>query len=98
MNSYILKKEHLPAYLKRLSKTFDVQVPVSAQGITLFAPYEEHLELDFASHTRLSAKSYFLPQHEVPASLRRRWLSTATGGAGYPKGAFRSKALRCTGS
>ncbi len=65
MNSYILKKEHLPAYLKRLSKTFDVQVPVRAQGITLFAPYEEHLELDFASHTRLSAKSYFLPQHEV---------------------------------
>ena len=65
MSSYILKKEHLPAYLKRLCRKVRCACSRQRQGITLFAPYEEHLELDFASHARLSAKSFFLPQREV---------------------------------
>lgn len=65
MSSYIVKKEHLPSYLKLLAEKFEVHVPVSSDGMTLFAPYRKNLEPDFASHPRLSAKSFFLPQREV---------------------------------
>ena len=65
MNSYIVKKGHLSSYLKRLAEKFDVRVPVDNDGITMFAPYQENLELNFAAHPRLSAKSFFLPQREV---------------------------------
>lgn len=65
MSSYILKKEHFPAYLKRLAETFDLHVPQNIEEVTLFAPFRDNSELDFASHPRLSAKSFFLPQREV---------------------------------
>ncbi len=65
MSSFIVKKERLSSYLKRLADKFEVHVPVSKEGMSLFAPYQENLELDFGSHPRLSAKSFFLPQREV---------------------------------
>jgi ferredoxin len=65
MSSYIIEKSKFFSYLNRLAEKFEVHVPVSTEGISLFAPYQESLELDFASHPRLSAKSFFLPQREV---------------------------------
>lgn len=65
MSSYILRKERLPSYLKRLAEKYDVRVPVTVDGITLFSPYQDNLALDFTSHARISAKSFFLPQREV---------------------------------
>ena len=65
MSSYIIKKEHFFSYLKHLAEKFEVHVPVKSEGITLFALYQENLELDFGSHPRLSAKAFFLPQREV---------------------------------
>jgi len=65
MSSYVIEKSNLASYLNRLAEKFEVHVPAGTEGITLFTPYQESLELDFASHPRLSAKSFFLPQREV---------------------------------
>jgi ferredoxin len=65
MKSYVIQKGDLSAYLGRLKDKLELWVPVVEDGIAQFCAYEEGKELDFSVHTRISAKSFLMPQREL---------------------------------
>ncbi len=65
MGSYILQKTDLSAYLKGLNDKFELYTPILEDGITLFRPYDGRDEIDCTKNTRVSVKSFFMPQQEV---------------------------------
>ncbi len=76
---YILKKDHLAPWLRRVAKSHRVVAPVkNRHGDTLYAEIDglDKVELDLAGQPQASAKSFFLPQQEVLFTYR-------TGKGGY---------------
>jgi len=65
MSSYVIKKDNLSTYLKRLKDKFELWIPLTEDGITQFHPYNELDNIDCKTHTRISLKSFFLPQREL---------------------------------
>ena len=65
MGDKVIKKEELPNFLRVLKKTYDVFVPVKEDGFSRFKPSrdEETIDLSF-TNTRLSPRSFLLPQSE----------------------------------
>ena len=71
---YILKKDHLLPWLRRLAKSHRVVAPLkNRHGDTLYGELDavETAELDLAGQPQASAKSFFLPQQEVLFTYQR---------------------------
>ncbi len=65
MSSYVIKKSDLSTYLKRLKDKFELWAPLTEDGITQFHPYSGLDDIDCWTRTRISVKSFFLPQREL---------------------------------
>jgi ferredoxin len=65
MGDKVIKKEEFQDFLKALKKTYEVFVPVREDGFSSLKPLrdEETIDLSFAN-TRLSPRSFLLPQSE----------------------------------
>ena len=65
MTSYVMEKGDLSAYLGRLKDKLEVWIPAVEDGIAQLVAYEDGKEANFRVHTRISAKSFLMPQREL---------------------------------
>lgn len=67
-SKYILKKDHLTSFLRKLKKEFDLVAPVkNRHGDTIFQPVEQldEVEIDLEGQAQNSLKQFLFPQQEV---------------------------------